>query len=184
VSASAPHRCVIIASQSGRHRDREYSIAGHGRRTSAKSRSGSSGSSSHCSAFRRRRCRRSGRGSNHITWIRGVRIGGTDILPKLLADHGDALLGTPWRGRGACSNVGVNPSYTCATSPRTTSCSKSSATGSGQGRPPVPRSSSHLLSSPRPSVDEKPPCRAARGSRSTASGKPGLSRVARVGSSE
>ena len=30
-------------------------------------------------------------GLNHLTWVRAVRVDGHDILPELLADHGDAL---------------------------------------------------------------------------------------------
>jgi 6-phospho-beta-glucosidase len=30
-------------------------------------------------------------GLNHLTWIRGVRLDGDDVLPVLLADHGEAL---------------------------------------------------------------------------------------------
>src|SRR5213082_310065 len=30
-------------------------------------------------------------GLNHLTWVRAVRLDGRDILPELMADHGDAL---------------------------------------------------------------------------------------------
>src|SRR5438045_107357 len=30
-------------------------------------------------------------GLNHLTWIRAVRLDGTDVLPQLLADHGDEI---------------------------------------------------------------------------------------------
>src|SRR5947207_1654590 len=30
-------------------------------------------------------------GLNHLTWVRAVRVDGTDVLPELLADHCDEL---------------------------------------------------------------------------------------------
>ncbi|MFG3494175.1 6-phospho-beta-glucosidase [Streptomyces sp. NPDC047928] len=53
-------------------------------------------------------------GLNHLTWERGVRLGGPDgqdLLPKLIAEHGDGLaddLGLP---RALLDRLGVVPSY-------------------------------------------------------------------------
>ncbi|WP_413757276.1 6-phospho-beta-glucosidase [Streptomyces sp. MMBL 11-3] len=53
-------------------------------------------------------------GLNHLTWETGVRLGGPggeDVLPKLLAGHGDALAGDLRLPRGVLDRLGVVPSY-------------------------------------------------------------------------
>ncbi|MFD3451027.1 6-phospho-beta-glucosidase [Streptomyces sp. NPDC058691] len=53
-------------------------------------------------------------GLNHLTWERGVRIGGPegeDVLPKLLAAHGDAIAGDLHLPRTLLDRLGVVPSY-------------------------------------------------------------------------
>ncbi|MFJ4921975.1 6-phospho-beta-glucosidase [Streptomyces sp. NPDC088725] len=53
-------------------------------------------------------------GLNHLTWERGVRIGGPegeDVLPKLLAEHGDALADDLRLPRSVLDRLGVVPSY-------------------------------------------------------------------------
>lgn len=53
-------------------------------------------------------------GLNHLTWERGVRIGGPegeDVLPKLLAAHGDAIAGDLHLPRILLDRLGVVPSY-------------------------------------------------------------------------
>ncbi|KAA0932276.1 6-phospho-beta-glucosidase [Streptomyces apricus] len=53
-------------------------------------------------------------GLNHLTWETGVRLGGPggeDVLPKLLAEHGDALAGDLRLPRGVLDRLGVVPSY-------------------------------------------------------------------------
>ena len=50
-------------------------------------------------------------GLNHLTWIRGVQVGGQDVLPRLLADSLDDLadrIGLPSR---LVAELGVLPSY-------------------------------------------------------------------------
>jgi 6-phospho-beta-glucosidase len=50
-------------------------------------------------------------GLNHLTWVRAVRVDGRDVLPELLAEHGDALadqVGLPPR---LVEELGVLPSY-------------------------------------------------------------------------
>jgi 6-phospho-beta-glucosidase len=50
-------------------------------------------------------------GLNHLTWIRAVRVDDRDVLPELLAEHGDALaedLGVP---RRLLDELGAIPSY-------------------------------------------------------------------------
>ncbi|GAB3680605.1 6-phospho-beta-glucosidase [Actinocorallia lasiicapitis] len=50
-------------------------------------------------------------GLNHLTWERAVLLDGVDVLPSLLASHGDALaddLGLP---SGLLTRLGVVPSY-------------------------------------------------------------------------
>ncbi|MFC8918828.1 6-phospho-beta-glucosidase [Streptomyces sp. NPDC057116] len=53
-------------------------------------------------------------GLNHLTWERGVRLGGPDgedVLPKLLAEHGDAIAGDLRLPRELLDRLGVVPSY-------------------------------------------------------------------------
>ncbi|MFD5032078.1 6-phospho-beta-glucosidase [Streptomyces sp. NPDC058405] len=53
-------------------------------------------------------------GLNHLTWERGVRLGGpdgVDVLPKLLAEHGDALADELRLPRSVLDRLGVVPSY-------------------------------------------------------------------------
>ncbi|MWA11176.1 6-phospho-beta-glucosidase [Streptomyces sp. BA2] len=53
-------------------------------------------------------------GLNHLTWETGVRLGGPggeDILPKLLAEHGDAVAADLRMPRAIVDRLGVVPSY-------------------------------------------------------------------------
>ncbi|MFJ1746225.1 6-phospho-beta-glucosidase [Streptomyces sp. NPDC088116] len=53
-------------------------------------------------------------GLNHLTWERGVRVGGpegADVLPELLAKHGDALAADLRLPRAVLDRLGVVPSY-------------------------------------------------------------------------
>ncbi|MFD8969376.1 6-phospho-beta-glucosidase [Streptomyces sp. NPDC059568] len=53
-------------------------------------------------------------GLNHLTWERGVRLGGpdgADKLPELLAEHGDALAADLRLPRAVLDRLGVVPSY-------------------------------------------------------------------------
>jgi 6-phospho-beta-glucosidase len=53
-------------------------------------------------------------GLNHLTWERGVRLGGpdgTDVLPRLLAGHGDAIAAGLRLPRAILDRLGVVPSY-------------------------------------------------------------------------
>ncbi|MGW6456069.1 6-phospho-beta-glucosidase [Streptomyces sp. NPDC055078] len=53
-------------------------------------------------------------GLNHLTWETGVRIGGpegADVLPKLLAEHGDAIAAELRLPRPLLDRLGVVPSY-------------------------------------------------------------------------
>ncbi|MCL7377399.1 6-phospho-beta-glucosidase [Streptomyces sp. 35G-GA-8] len=53
-------------------------------------------------------------GLNHLTWERGVRLGGpdgADLLPKLLAEHGDSLAADLRLPRVLLDRLGVVPSY-------------------------------------------------------------------------
>ena len=53
-------------------------------------------------------------GLNHLTWERGVRLGGPqgeDVLPKLLAEHGGAIAADLHMPRDVVDRLGVVPSY-------------------------------------------------------------------------
>ncbi|KUM99704.1 6-phospho-beta-glucosidase [Streptomyces yokosukanensis] len=53
-------------------------------------------------------------GLNHLTWETGVRLGGPEgenVLPKLLAEHGDAIAGDLRLPRPLLDRLGVVPSY-------------------------------------------------------------------------
>ncbi|MFE3431841.1 6-phospho-beta-glucosidase [Streptomyces sp. NPDC059171] len=53
-------------------------------------------------------------GLNHLSWELGVRLGGPDgenVLPKLLAEHGDAIAGDLHMPRELVDRLGVVPSY-------------------------------------------------------------------------
>ncbi|NUK03710.1 6-phospho-beta-glucosidase [Streptomyces lunaelactis] len=53
-------------------------------------------------------------GLNHLTWETGVRLGGpegADLLPKLLAEHGDAIADDLRLPRQVLDRLGVVPSY-------------------------------------------------------------------------
>ncbi|MER5882558.1 6-phospho-beta-glucosidase [Streptomyces sp. NPDC001941] len=53
-------------------------------------------------------------GLNHLTWELGVRLGGPDgenVLPRLLAEHGDAIADDLRMPRAVVDRLGVVPSY-------------------------------------------------------------------------
>jgi len=50
-------------------------------------------------------------GLNHLTWERAVRLDGVDVLPDLLADHGEALAERLRLPVEAIRRLGVVPSY-------------------------------------------------------------------------
>ncbi|NBM16332.1 6-phospho-beta-glucosidase [Streptomyces sp. GC420] len=53
-------------------------------------------------------------GLNHLTWERGVRLGGPegeDLLPGLIAEHGAAIAGDLRMPRAVLDRLGVVPSY-------------------------------------------------------------------------
>jgi 6-phospho-beta-glucosidase len=49
-------------------------------------------------------------GLNHLTWIRAVRVDGRDVLPELLAAHGDAIAEQAALPRQLLDELGVVPS--------------------------------------------------------------------------
>jgi 6-phospho-beta-glucosidase len=50
-------------------------------------------------------------GLNHLTWVRRVLVDGADVLPDLIADHGDELAGHADVPRDAVERLGAVPSY-------------------------------------------------------------------------
>jgi 6-phospho-beta-glucosidase len=50
-------------------------------------------------------------GLNHLSWVRFVRVDGDEVLPELLASHGDELAQEVGLRRGLLDELGVLPSY-------------------------------------------------------------------------
>ncbi len=50
-------------------------------------------------------------GLNHLTWVRAVKLDGRDILPDLLAEHGEALAEQAAQPRAVLDELGAIPSY-------------------------------------------------------------------------
>jgi 6-phospho-beta-glucosidase len=50
-------------------------------------------------------------GLNHLTWVRAVLLDGRDVLPELLAEHGDAIAEDIDLPRRLLDELGVIPSY-------------------------------------------------------------------------
>jgi 6-phospho-beta-glucosidase len=50
-------------------------------------------------------------GLNHLTWVRAVRLDGEDVLPELLAAHGDEIAEQVEQPRALLDALGVVPSY-------------------------------------------------------------------------
>jgi 6-phospho-beta-glucosidase len=50
-------------------------------------------------------------GLNHLTWVREVRLDGEDVLPRLLAEHGDEIAAEVELPRRLIDELGVVPSY-------------------------------------------------------------------------
>ncbi len=50
-------------------------------------------------------------GLNHLTWVRAVRVDGEDLLPELLAAHGDVLADEVHLPRRLLDELGAVPSY-------------------------------------------------------------------------
>src|SRR5204862_5028019 len=46
-------------------------------------------------------------GLNHLTWVHAVRLDGRDMLPELLAEHGDALAEQAGQPRAVLDELGV-----------------------------------------------------------------------------
>ncbi|MGK5733068.1 6-phospho-beta-glucosidase [Streptomyces sp. URMC 124] len=50
-------------------------------------------------------------GLNHLTWERSVTVGVEDVLPRLIAEHGDAVAADLRMPRSVLERLGVVPSY-------------------------------------------------------------------------
>lgn len=50
-------------------------------------------------------------GLNHLTWERAVRVDGVDVLPRLLAEHGDTIADDLHMPRRLLDRLGTVPSY-------------------------------------------------------------------------
>jgi 6-phospho-beta-glucosidase len=50
-------------------------------------------------------------GLNHLTWVRAVRVDGRDVMPELLAAHGDAIAEQSGNPLALIEELGAIPSY-------------------------------------------------------------------------
>jgi 6-phospho-beta-glucosidase len=50
-------------------------------------------------------------GLNHLTWVRAVRLDGIDVLPELIAEHGEAIAEQSGHPLRLIEELGVIPSY-------------------------------------------------------------------------
>src|ERR1700685_2912853 len=50
-------------------------------------------------------------GLNHLTWLRGVQVDGKEVLPQLLASHGQEIAGRAGVPLSVLHDLGVVPSY-------------------------------------------------------------------------
>ena len=50
-------------------------------------------------------------GLNHLTWVRAVHLDGEDVLPQLIAEHGDNLAAQAHVSRRLVEELGAVPSY-------------------------------------------------------------------------
>jgi 6-phospho-beta-glucosidase len=50
-------------------------------------------------------------GLNHLTWVRAIRVDGRDVLPDLLAEHGEAIAGQIGSPLALIDELGAIPSY-------------------------------------------------------------------------
>jgi 6-phospho-beta-glucosidase len=50
-------------------------------------------------------------GLNHLTWVRAIRVGGEDVLPRLLDEHGEELAGVSGVPLRVAEELGALPSY-------------------------------------------------------------------------
>jgi 6-phospho-beta-glucosidase len=50
-------------------------------------------------------------GLNHLTWVRAVRVDGDDVLPEVLAEHGETLAAEAGLAPELVAELGVMPSY-------------------------------------------------------------------------
>jgi 6-phospho-beta-glucosidase len=50
-------------------------------------------------------------GLNHLTWVRAARLDGDDVLPQLIAEHGDELADSNELSRRLLDELGAIPSY-------------------------------------------------------------------------
>ncbi|MGW4203913.1 6-phospho-beta-glucosidase [Streptomyces sp. NPDC004726] len=102
-------------------------------------------------------------GLNHLTWERAVRVDGEDVLPKLLAAHGDALADHLELPRDLLDDLGAVPSRYLRFYYRTADMLASQRAGRIRARE-VMRIETELLELYRdPSLDTKPELLTRRG---------------------
>ncbi|CAM5300894.1 6-phospho-beta-glucosidase OS=Streptomyces tendae OX=1932 GN=F3L20_26725 PE=3 SV=1 [Streptomyces tendae] len=102
-------------------------------------------------------------GLNHLTWETAVHVGGENVLPRLLTEHGETIAADLRLPLPLLTTLAWSPSTTSATSTRTTRWSANS----GPSPPERPKSPAwNRNCDPRPchpALAEKPPLLAKRG---------------------
>ena len=164
----------------GNRHPRRCSTPGTGPSASATSRSAFSGIRAAARGRAERRGDRSGRAEPPVLGPR-VRVDGEDVLPELIAEHGDELAEDVGLPRRLLEELGVLPSYYLHYFYRTTRCSPSSSTASRARRRSRRSNASCWRCTAIPNLVEKPALLEQRGGAFYSEAAIGLVGVARGG---
>ncbi|MEV4438680.1 6-phospho-beta-glucosidase [Streptomyces sp. NPDC049577] len=102
-------------------------------------------------------------GLNHLTWERAVTVGGRDVLPRLLAEHGDAIAADLRMPRAVLDRLGVVPSYYLRYYYRHDEVVRELRTGPSRAAEVAAMEKELLALYGDPALDEKPELLAKRG---------------------
>ncbi|MEV4923917.1 6-phospho-beta-glucosidase [Streptomyces roseoverticillatus] len=102
-------------------------------------------------------------GLNHLTWERSVTVGGRDVLPRLIAEHGDAIAADLRMPRSVVDRLGVVPSYYLRYFYRHDEVVRELRTGPSRAAEVAAMERELLALYADPALDEKPALLAKRG---------------------
>ncbi|WP_268829631.1 6-phospho-beta-glucosidase [Streptomyces roseoverticillatus] len=102
-------------------------------------------------------------GLNHLTWERSVTVGGRDVLPRLIAEHGDAIAADLRMPRSVVDRLGVVPSYYLRYFYRHDEVVRELRTGPSRAAEVAAMERELLTLYADPALDEKPALLAKRG---------------------